>query len=946
MGLTHYRCRSLLRWVWQVRVLQNLLGDGRDACTAFDHLYFFGDLNYRVGAAHLPNKVSPASTEGQQEFERVIADVKAKRWTALYERDQLRAQIASGKAFFGFHDGGPPPYPPTFKYSSDERKGEYVEGVPQRYRRVRIPSYCDRVLSLHGPAAKSTRRLQQGCATEMCPHSDHAPVWCTFESAYLPHAPMPAELDFEDTWHLEVRSLAVRVAIGKLRDPEGGWLGMYGERWLGAKPPLHASVGANFLSRSSERLAAPRPPGTMVQGRGRELELLARWDAAELALSPLASQLGLEWLRADPIVITIHGGDATPHVPLGSARFNTSDACTPPAALNPGSGAAFSRGGPGSFAGFGGGMYAPAPTTVEVQAEAPLVWCGVHCGEVKLTYAIRLADSSAADYLYRDASTEAGSAASTPYAPGGCATGGDAREGGAGSDACVSGSDGRGSCSGRSSTKSGGSSARSSAKRVGADGLPTERSTDSTRRTSLRSIVAGLAQRRSSGQASHAVSSGRATSATSGRPTSIVSGRATSVASGRATPTGGPGGEGGAAGCALQSIASVSARLTEGHEEESIKEPSSPETGSAPCTPTPQSPACTHDACSSGARHSARTSSLPVSGRQTRLEAHAAAIAAGSAHRSRSSDYEVRRRSSMLTGRRSSATNLYTRWSQGLRGPFARRTSTDHLDRPGSPASVQAPSGAVTCTMPLSAQSAAVAVANLGATASHGEVGGPLEHLRRTESSSLFGSPSCACEYGVARDTSADAFGAYTGGALSFDQHGAHPPVTSLLGLGYGASNSRDAVWRRSQEERQPFLPRGDRPAGAHSQPPGGWGAVVAGGASDADNDGSVPCSHPSGPLNSLSDGRVVRTTQDGSDAHHDDECNEAFESSDETGSEDTDGGVECEGPSPRPTTSSLPVHPASASQRQAHQAVASNEDLIDLSSLRLASVPAPRPPQ
>ena len=32
-----------------VRILQNLLGDGRDACTCFDHLFVFGDLNYRLG---------------------------------------------------------------------------------------------------------------------------------------------------------------------------------------------------------------------------------------------------------------------------------------------------------------------------------------------------------------------------------------------------------------------------------------------------------------------------------------------------------------------------------------------------------------------------------------------------------------------------------------------------------------------------------------------------------------------------------------------------------------------------------------------------------------------------------------------------------------------------------------------------------------------------------
>ena len=53
----------------------------------------------------------------------VAADVRAGAWGALYARDQLHQQVASGRALFGFDDGGPLPFAPTFKLATDEAKG-------------------------------------------------------------------------------------------------------------------------------------------------------------------------------------------------------------------------------------------------------------------------------------------------------------------------------------------------------------------------------------------------------------------------------------------------------------------------------------------------------------------------------------------------------------------------------------------------------------------------------------------------------------------------------------------------------------------------------------------------------------------------------------------------------------------------------------------------------
>ena len=424
-----------------VRILQNLLGDGRDACTCFDHLFFFGDLNYRLGPAELPDKVSASRPESTSYWNSVAADIQAANWQGLYERDQLRDQIAGGRAFYGFHDGGAPTFPPTFKIGPEKkaakadgragtdahRRGsvpmdspspsgashvprdaegrvsfgadavDVVGGVKTPlttgtstddvktlaelpYRQARIPSYCDRILALHGPATRaSTRRVAQGDAPVLAEHSDHGPVWAHFQTAFLPHAPLPEELAFEDTWHLEIRALSVRIGIGKLRDADGGWGHMYGDRWLGAKPALHASIEANFLLRGSERLPAPRPPGTLVQGRGKDMELVARWERADMALSPLASRLGLAWLQTGDLAVHLHAGDATPHVPLGSSRFAIETIVSTPRA-----------------------SMGADPCTQEVDAVASLSYCGVYVGTVRIAFAFRMAASAPYDPAPQD----------------------------------------------------------------------------------------------------------------------------------------------------------------------------------------------------------------------------------------------------------------------------------------------------------------------------------------------------------------------------------------------------------------------------------------------------------------------------------------------------------------------------------------------------------------
>ena len=94
------------------------------------------------------------------------------------------------------------PFYPSFKLrydGGDARKGATIGDAPRPYHRKRIPSYTDRVLSLHAPGKPVPTRVLQGAAHSV-EASDHAPVYAVFESQCLLQSPPLDELDFEEQW--------------------------------------------------------------------------------------------------------------------------------------------------------------------------------------------------------------------------------------------------------------------------------------------------------------------------------------------------------------------------------------------------------------------------------------------------------------------------------------------------------------------------------------------------------------------------------------------------------------------------------------------------------------------------------------------------------------------------------------------------------------------------
>jgi hypothetical protein len=138
-----------------------------DVDAQFSHVFFMGDLNYRIdlaitAAGRERGKESPAKWAAVQ------ALIKAEDWDALYECDQLQEAREAGLAFTGFEEA-PLAFPPTFKVKKRE-----VEGHSEQ----RISSWCDRVMwrSLPGLAGSVVPLAYTSHPSIVT--SDHKPVSC------------------------------------------------------------------------------------------------------------------------------------------------------------------------------------------------------------------------------------------------------------------------------------------------------------------------------------------------------------------------------------------------------------------------------------------------------------------------------------------------------------------------------------------------------------------------------------------------------------------------------------------------------------------------------------------------------------------------------------------------------------------------------------------------
>lgn len=140
--------------------------DGSHLLNSMDHVFFAGDLNYRID---LPREY----------VERCIIDIKDNQLSDRHEevdglmnkllrRDQLLQTIASGRAFSQFSEGKIT-FLPTFKF--DKGTQNYDTSHKQR-----VPAWTDRILF----RSNKVKVLEYQSVPDAL-HSDHRPVFGTFQ---------------------------------------------------------------------------------------------------------------------------------------------------------------------------------------------------------------------------------------------------------------------------------------------------------------------------------------------------------------------------------------------------------------------------------------------------------------------------------------------------------------------------------------------------------------------------------------------------------------------------------------------------------------------------------------------------------------------------------------------------------------------------------------------
>ncbi|GIL84443.1 hypothetical protein Vretifemale_13061, partial [Volvox reticuliferus] len=138
-------------------------GSNMDVLTAFHHVIWVGDLNYRLDYGQQAS--NPTESPTHADFTALVTEVQQGAFAKLLEVDQLRREIAAKRAFLGFHEG-PINFEPSFKML--RRRGH-------EYNPQRSPAYCDRILYRSNLPLKQIRVVSYFSPSEIAT-SDHKPV--------------------------------------------------------------------------------------------------------------------------------------------------------------------------------------------------------------------------------------------------------------------------------------------------------------------------------------------------------------------------------------------------------------------------------------------------------------------------------------------------------------------------------------------------------------------------------------------------------------------------------------------------------------------------------------------------------------------------------------------------------------------------------------------------
>uniref|UniRef100_A0A8C4ZRV0 phosphatidylinositol-3,4,5-trisphosphate 5-phosphatase n=1 Tax=Gadus morhua TaxID=8049 RepID=A0A8C4ZRV0_GADMO len=146
----------------------NILNSGDKKLNPFDithrftHLFWLGDLNYRID---LP------STEA----ENIVSKIKQQQYQELLGKDQLNMERDEGKVFLHFQEEEVT-FPPTYRFERDTREKYAYTKAKATGTKYNLPSWCDRVLRKSYPLVHV---VSQSYGEDR--GIDHSPVFATFE---------------------------------------------------------------------------------------------------------------------------------------------------------------------------------------------------------------------------------------------------------------------------------------------------------------------------------------------------------------------------------------------------------------------------------------------------------------------------------------------------------------------------------------------------------------------------------------------------------------------------------------------------------------------------------------------------------------------------------------------------------------------------------------------
>ncbi|KAM4565813.1 phosphatidylinositol 3,4,5-trisphosphate 5-phosphatase 2A isoform 1-T2 [Odontesthes bonariensis] len=133
-----------------------------DISLRFTHLFWLGDLNYRL----------------DMDIQEILNYINRKEFEPLLKVDQLNLEREKNKVFLRFAEEEIS-FPPTYRYERGSRDTYVWQKQKATGMRTNVPSWCDRILWKSYPETHIVSN-SYGCTDDIVT-SDHSPVFATFE---------------------------------------------------------------------------------------------------------------------------------------------------------------------------------------------------------------------------------------------------------------------------------------------------------------------------------------------------------------------------------------------------------------------------------------------------------------------------------------------------------------------------------------------------------------------------------------------------------------------------------------------------------------------------------------------------------------------------------------------------------------------------------------------